>query len=275
VLRDGRVMEFFEHGATEADASITLIAIHGAQTTGKLFEILNPWGKQAKIRIISPSLPGFGLSSYDPANHTVDSWVKDLEELTDFLGVERFHVVGTSLGSIYAAAVPVLFCRPDNVLHVMLYVAFAPQAPDNDPLKGSILEMFGSMRHRVWLHKLMTTCLFLPMLRTFVPKDGDVYRSIATQWEGAYECSNVIYQQWPLNWTNSIMRGRRVLIVSGSTDDCAPPHNQKWLAANLAGSELVEYSGGHARGIEEPSLMTGHLDLMLSEMRGREQSPSK
>lgn len=68
----GRCLEYFEFGNIKAPTS-TLLAIHGAQTTGnitlsyglplssfagKLFEILNEWATQHNVRVIAPTLPG-------------------------------------------------------------------------------------------------------------------------------------------------------------------------------------------------------------------------
>eukprot|EP00475_Leptophrys_vorax_P038541 TRINITY_DN6817_c0_g2_i2.p1 TRINITY_DN6817_c0_g2~~TRINITY_DN6817_c0_g2_i2.p1 ORF type:complete len:113 (+),score=16.15 TRINITY_DN6817_c0_g2_i2:34-372(+) len=58
ILRDNRLMEYFVHG--KRDGNVTLVAIHGAQTTGKLFTLLDSWAKNADLRIIAPTLPGFG-----------------------------------------------------------------------------------------------------------------------------------------------------------------------------------------------------------------------
>ncbi len=48
VLRDKRVLEYFIHG--DPTSHTVLLAIHGAQTTGKLFTLLHPWAQNAKVR---------------------------------------------------------------------------------------------------------------------------------------------------------------------------------------------------------------------------------
>ncbi len=54
--------------------------------------------------IVSPDRPGIGLSDRAKGHSTVD-WVADVTELVDQLGVERFAVMGWSLGGQYALAV--------------------------------------------------------------------------------------------------------------------------------------------------------------------------
>ena len=56
------------------------------------------------VCIVSPDRPGIGLSDRDQGRHTVD-WAHDVTELVDQLGVERFAVMGWSLGGQYALAV--------------------------------------------------------------------------------------------------------------------------------------------------------------------------
>jgi pimeloyl-ACP methyl ester carboxylesterase len=49
------------------------------------------------VRIISPDRPGVGLSDRSAGRSTFD-WARDVEELLDRLGVERFACSGWSMG---------------------------------------------------------------------------------------------------------------------------------------------------------------------------------
>ena len=59
---------------------------------------------EAGVRLISPDRPGVGRSDPDPGR-TILSWASDVEELLDGIGIERFAVMGWSMGGQYAAAV--------------------------------------------------------------------------------------------------------------------------------------------------------------------------
>ena len=58
---------------------------------------------EAGIRLISPDRPGVGLSDPQPGR-TVGDWARDVTELLDQIDVDRFAVMGWSMGGQYAAA---------------------------------------------------------------------------------------------------------------------------------------------------------------------------
>jgi pimeloyl-ACP methyl ester carboxylesterase len=73
----------------------------GSRLEGFLYEELN---QQLGIRMIAPDRPGFGLSDYQEDRSLLD-WPKDVSELADRLGIDRFAVIGWSSGGPHAAAV--------------------------------------------------------------------------------------------------------------------------------------------------------------------------
>ncbi|KAJ3075827.1 hypothetical protein HDU98_006763 [Podochytrium sp. JEL0797] len=260
-LEGQRVLEYFEFG--NPDASRVLVALPGAQSTGNLFVFLNEWAKTRNVRIVAPSLPGFGLTPHH--NGGLAQWVKDIETLLQTLKIHRFDLMGASLGSIYAEEFAAT-CDPEKfqILNICLYVAFAPTAPgEYDPLEGSILQPFGKLRNKPTVKRLLERLIFIPLLKTISPRDSDVCRSIRWQWEGVNSCADVIYA--PRASVNDLADGgkRKVLIVSGTTDVNVAPHNQTRLHHAIAGSQLIVYEGGHERAIVEPSLMIEHLELLM------------
>lgn len=259
-LRDGRLLEHFLFG--DVTSKVTILALHGANTTGKLFALLDSWAKKSHVKIVSPSLPGFGLSSAK-FGYQMREWVQDMQELLAHLQVDQFHVMGTSFGSIHAAALTGYYNPPSAILNVELYVAFAPADATFDPLKGSVLEMTGRLRARPTLNNILTKRLMLPLMRFFSPKDGDVYRSIKHQWEGLAGCADVIYQPWQFEW-QKMAQSRRVVIVSGTTDNCAPPANQRRLADHIASSVLIQYEGGHEKALLDPIMWASHVEMILA-----------
>ena len=59
---------------------------------------------EAGVRLISPDRPGVGLSDPQPGRTVLD-WARDVAELVDQIDVDRFAVMGWSMGGQYAAAV--------------------------------------------------------------------------------------------------------------------------------------------------------------------------
>ena len=66
---------------------------------------------------------GCGLSDPDPEDHSMNSWVRDLEAVVDAVGLERFPLLGISQGGPVAIAYAVL--HPERVSHLILYGSYA------------------------------------------------------------------------------------------------------------------------------------------------------
>ena len=99
-LKDGRTLGYAEWGDP---AGRVVFHFHG-NPGGRL----ERWGAedslgQRSIRLITVDRPGIGESDALPGR-TVADWANDAAELGDHLGLERFAVVGFSLGGPYAGA---------------------------------------------------------------------------------------------------------------------------------------------------------------------------
>ena len=102
LLRDGRQLGYAEWGAATSDTAV--FDLHGGpgcrlSVSGDLATIA-----ASSLRWITIDRPGLGLSWPQPGR-TVADFPADLEQLADQLGIDRFHVVGWSMGGPYAAAV--------------------------------------------------------------------------------------------------------------------------------------------------------------------------
>jgi pimeloyl-ACP methyl ester carboxylesterase len=81
-----------------------LVFFHGAGTAAEVagkFDTLEPWTE--KFRVIIPFHPGFGESGDDPTFTDLHDYVMHYLELFDILKLDRFHLVGLSLGGYLAA----------------------------------------------------------------------------------------------------------------------------------------------------------------------------
>jgi pimeloyl-ACP methyl ester carboxylesterase/DNA-binding CsgD family transcriptional regulator len=66
---------------------------------------------------------GCGLSDWEAADLSFDSWVADLEAVVDAAGLDRFPLLGVSQGGAVAVAYAVR--HPERVTHLVLYGAYA------------------------------------------------------------------------------------------------------------------------------------------------------
>ncbi|MFJ9370295.1 alpha/beta fold hydrolase [Nocardia sp. NPDC101769] len=100
-LRDGRQLSYAQYG--DPDGFVTLNA-HGGLACRLDVAAAAPTAELCGVRLISPDRPGVGRSDPQPGRTILD-WARDVTELLDRLDVDRFAVMGWSLGGQYAAAV--------------------------------------------------------------------------------------------------------------------------------------------------------------------------
>ena len=100
-LRDGRSMAYAEYGKPDG---FVVVNAHGGLACRLDVAAADDVAVEAGVRLISPDRPGVGRSDPDPGR-TILSWASDVEELLDGIGIDRFAVMGWSMGGQYAAAV--------------------------------------------------------------------------------------------------------------------------------------------------------------------------
>ena len=94
-------MGYAEFGARDG---FPVVNAHGGLACRLDVASAAPVAAACGIRLISPDRPGVGLSDPKPGRTVLD-WAQDVAELLDQLDVDRFAVMGWSMGGQYAAAV--------------------------------------------------------------------------------------------------------------------------------------------------------------------------
>ena len=120
-LHDGRNLGFSEYGKVDG---IPLLLFHGTPGS-RIFKLLEnaSWIEKFGIRVIAPERPGYGLSDPAPGQEIKD-WASDVEELSGYLSLGRFHVAGGSGGGPYALACAIH--SPARVLSATLFASGGP-----------------------------------------------------------------------------------------------------------------------------------------------------
>jgi pimeloyl-ACP methyl ester carboxylesterase len=99
-LSDGRTLGYAEFGDLEGSPEFYFPGLPGSRVEGRIME---ETARRLSVRIIVLDRPGFGLSTSKPGRTLLD-WPDDVVELADFLGLDKFSVMGHSAGGAYAAA---------------------------------------------------------------------------------------------------------------------------------------------------------------------------
>ena len=119
-LRDGRSMGYAQYGTRDG---LPIVNAHGGLACRLDVAAADAVAAEAGVRLISPDRPGIGLSDPQPGRTVLD-WARDVAELLDQIDVDRFAVMGWSMGGQYAAAVG--HALPDRVTRVAIIAGALP-----------------------------------------------------------------------------------------------------------------------------------------------------
>ena len=90
-------LSYFDSDPESPPNRPVIVLVHGSPGGKRDFGRLIA-GLGDQLRVIAPDLPGFGESTLDVPDYSLRAHARYVLELTDALGVARFHVVGFSMG---------------------------------------------------------------------------------------------------------------------------------------------------------------------------------
>ncbi|PNU04700.1 alpha/beta fold hydrolase [Novosphingobium guangzhouense] len=114
--RDGLKLHFRDYAGPEGgETGLPVLCLHGLTRNGRDFDVLAPRLAAAGRRVICPDLRGRGDSEYakDSATYTPIQYGEDVLALIEQEGLERFVVIGTSLGGLMAMGLATII--PDRI----------------------------------------------------------------------------------------------------------------------------------------------------------------
>jgi len=99
VVLDGLQFHYVTWGNPDLPA---LICLHGLRSYARTFDLIAE-RLQDRFHIVGLDQRGRGDTAWDPdRNYYTDQYVKDLEAFVDSLGVQKFHILGHSMGGANA-----------------------------------------------------------------------------------------------------------------------------------------------------------------------------
>jgi pimeloyl-ACP methyl ester carboxylesterase len=182
------------------------------------------------------------------------------------LGIERAHIVGTSLGGYIAQEVALR--HPARTKGLVL-VCTAAGGADAVPMPDVTVQ-------------LMQTAPSLPVedrLRVFTrncfsPAFLEAQTEIVDEIVGHRLATGQTHEQWLAQATaganhDTSARLRDVaaptLVITGTQDNVVDPRNSKILAERIPNATLVEMPGGHLFMFEDPDTFNRHVLTFLAE----------
>ncbi len=203
----------------EVDDSLPLVLLHGSPGSADNFDrLMRP---SSPRRTIAPDLPGFGASDHRVADYSARGHADSTLELLDRLDVERFHILGFSMGG--AVALYLADRAPNRVASVILVSSVGVQE----------LELLGDYRVNHGLHGLQLGLFW--GLRNLVPHFGAFDVSVARSYARNFYDTD----QRPLRGILESLEAP-VFIIHGEQDPLVPaaaavehhrivPHSELWM----------------------------------------------
>lgn len=109
-LSSGRKLAYSDFGDPDGEV---LFYFHGWPSSRLQGELLDGIGKQHHLRVIATDRPGLGLSDFQPDRKLLD-WPPVIEELSQHLKADKFHVLGVSGGGPYVLSLA--YTMPERLL---------------------------------------------------------------------------------------------------------------------------------------------------------------
>jgi pimeloyl-ACP methyl ester carboxylesterase len=121
-VRDAREVLVDDTGARDGGMP-PLVWLHGSPHSGVLYEPLLSIAAERGLRLLTVARPGYGGSDPLPGRTVADS-ARDVLDVAEALGIDRFLIAGASGGGPHALAAAAL--APDRIVGVAVVASPAP-----------------------------------------------------------------------------------------------------------------------------------------------------
>jgi 3-oxoadipate enol-lactonase len=223
-----------------------LILLHSLLCDSRGFQHILP-ELQRHRRVLIPSLPGYGRSSFSEGN--VQAVAGQLARCFDELALEKFDLVGNGYGGFLALSFTQLFPERVNRLVLLDSAAHFPEAgKDSVRLMKRTVETGGMSAVVPTAIKRLFPEAFTQANPTLIEQ----YRQALLGFDPktfAHTCQNLI----EVDLRDGLPHiQNQTLVVVGLEDGATPPPLAREVAENIPGARLVEIPGcGHAPHIQE------------------------
>lgn len=121
-----RKLWYLEGGVANRDATVLLL--HGFAGQKEDWNRFATLLLQHRLHVVAPDLPGFGQNDkVEDLNYEVTAQAKRIRAFTKAIVLDRFHIVGSSVGASIAAAYA--YAAPDQVTSLTLIEPFGVRVP--------------------------------------------------------------------------------------------------------------------------------------------------
>ena len=279
-LKSGRELEVLDNGV---DSSQAIVFHHGTPASASLWSQWFTYATEAGIRAISYSRAGYGTSDRDYGRSIV-SVNKDISEVLESKGIEKFVAIGWSGGGPHALANTLL---DNNVGAITLAGVGAYGVDDLDFLEGmaqenydefgaslqgedviqkwfidnaSVFKSAGSAEIREAFGGLISEADKKSMEGSFADVLAAAIRSgLAVSFDGWVDDDVAFTKPWGFELSSIT---KPVKIWQGDQDFMVPHAHSRWLAKHISTAELTFIPGqGHV------TLLVDYTDKVFAQAK--------
>jgi len=219
----------------------------------------------------APDLPGFAGSPLGHRRVTIATLAEDLIDFADALGLDRFHLVGHSLGT--AVSMQLAHLHPERVASLMLLApvpagGIAVLMEKNaklaafdlrKPFSGSLLELLNAAAQWLGLHRRALQRTLMRMAPT-IDRDPD--------FQGLIDDAAAMTPRAIVEMFDALVRfdpalagvTAPTLVIAGEEDPLIPIHHARELAKRLPCAMIRGYAGvAHGVPVEAPEAVARSL----------------
>ena len=256
ILKDESRIHYKDEGNKEGKV---LVLVHGFADSLFTFDYMIP-ELENEFRLVRMDFPAFGLTGKVPSsNYGPEAFVKVIHEVTNNLGIQKFSIIGNSLGG--SAAWRYALNYPEQLEGLVLIAAagikneeekerkLGPKAV-NSPLTGWLFRyvmpkfMIGNILKNVFVDESFITSKNVDRFHDFLILEGSREAIISMSTSGGYK-------------NNSKLEIRNIttptLIIHGANDNIIPVRTHEYFLSEIVNSKALVYDRvGHIPMLEAP-----------------------
>jgi DNA-binding SARP family transcriptional activator/pimeloyl-ACP methyl ester carboxylesterase/tRNA A-37 threonylcarbamoyl transferase component Bud32 len=215
---------------------------------------------------------GCGLSDWDAADFSLDTWVKDLEAVVEASGAKRFALLGISQGGPIAIAYTVR--HPERVSHLVLYGTYVrgrdarPTTPEQRRQGEAMLDLIRlgwGQENPAFRH--IFTSFFIP---DGTPEQHQWFNDLQRETATPENAARIIQCFAPIDVRQEAQQLRVPTLVLHATGDERIPFEEGRLTASLIpGARFVPLDSRNHILMEDEPAWAKFLDVVNDFLRGR------